>query len=357
MNNISEHIYWQGDGTPMFHPMAMGGYLFENPTLENYKACMELAKELPNGGLAWYYPDTYKVNRMVGKSMYSCIAQAEILSAMCRLEQKGVIGKKDIEPVFESFKDTSKGGINYKDILLEMPLKNNYPEVILNGWLHAILRIIDYYKLYNISDPLLENTLRQLGLLLHQFEYRQHRLSLYSNMSPYFVEITKGVIKNLSILYNDRVIDVKPRYSNNIYDIQWWDKKRIVFGVSFMSEVIIQNDKPFTIVIYSGQYCPTKTIPGQEGHKYTYSSKHLMGKEVIKLEKHILFNGYPTNFIKLGMNYYHTHHVVALDMINKDFPNPVFKYYSDLWKSYMDNRAFVTTDILYQKITKGSCIK
>lgn len=350
MSKVPLSVYWQGDGTPMFHPMHVGRWLFNNPTLANYKAVKKLGKKLPNKGLAWYYPNTYDLARMKGRSMYSCIAQAEILAAFCNLERHGIISKEDIVPVFESFKYESVGGINYRDILLELPLEHNYPEVILNGWLHAIVRLISYYKLYNISDPLLDNTLKQLEARLPDFDYPTHKLSKYSNLSPYQIKVT-GDKNGFSVVYDDRLYKVRAKHSNNIYDIQWWSENLLIVGISAMSAVILRNDSPFSITIRTGEYCDNRAVPLSNGEAIVLHSEE-KEKHEIRIPTDKLFTGYPTNFIKQGVNYYHVHHIVALDIINKYHSSEVFKHYIDLWTSYINDRAFESVEKVKRDINK-----
>ena len=81
VDNIPFYTYYAlNDGAPyVLHPMRMGTYLLRNVTSTRAKEIManivDIAFELPNGGLAWYYPRHYRVNRMLGKNLkYSSIS-------------------------------------------------------------------------------------------------------------------------------------------------------------------------------------------------------------------------------------------------------------------------------------------
>ena len=112
--------------------------------------------ELPNGGLAFYYPNHYPLNRMRGPDLvYSAISQSEILAGFLKLYQQSDTdaSKLVLDRVKQAmFFNHLDGGIDLGVAQLELPLFRSNPEIILNGWLHALLQLNDYAIVMNDSE-------------------------------------------------------------------------------------------------------------------------------------------------------------------------------------------------------------
>ena len=87
--------YWLlGDKhTYIFHPSKYGEYVLSNVETESFRRYLpsltaRTAIGLPNGSLAFYYPNHYPLNRMRGPDlMYSAYGQASVLQAYLRFHQ------------------------------------------------------------------------------------------------------------------------------------------------------------------------------------------------------------------------------------------------------------------------------
>lgn len=357
VDGVPHAKYWQGDGNYLFHPMQAGRWLFQHPTKENYDNLMKIARDTENGGITWCYPDKYKLSRMIGREVTSCISQAEFLSAFCNLYSKGIIGIDEVKKVFLSLKSKE---INYQNYLLELPLVRNYPEVILNGWMHAITRLIDYYKLTNETDDLLEKTLKKLSESLHQFDDENNKISKYSNLSIYKLKITNP--DNPEIYYNGKnIFKLEENYSSSIYDCQLTNNKikfsNATIGIPYEFSPKIFNEKPFSVEFNVGLYHNNITVPYGDGEKIILNSKPSQNRHVIKIENENLFRGYPTPFTKINNeNYYHVYHIVALEEIVKSYPSKydkIFIEYAKKWESYIDDRNFTKKSEVEININKG----
>lgn len=364
-NGIPYSLYWQGDDDYRLHPMKIGRWLFYNNDLDNLNNILKISKLLPNGGLSWYYPNDYKLNRMIGKTFYSCISQSEFLSAFCLLYDNKLIDIGLLNQVFDSFLYDGEGGIFYNDSLLELPLDRNYPEIILNGWLHAITRIIDYYKLTGLQKEFLDKNLKKLSEILYKFDDEEHKLSKYSDMCPYKITILNS--KNTYVLYDNNLkYDLNDKYSDCIYDTQIVniiDNKKIAYvGISSNTKTILINDTEFTIIIDPGVYSLLKSLPINSGNKIEFNSQYDSNKNYhfIDINNDKLFKGYPTNFAKSGFNFYHIQHIICLLIINNDYKSEyshIFDYYIKKWSNYIDHRKFCSLDYGLESVNKGKFYK
>lgn len=357
-DGIPKAKYWQGEDKYIFHPMQAGRWLYNYPTYENYQSLLKISKKSKNGGLLWYYPNEYKLLRMIGREVTSCISQAEFLTAFNKLYDLRIITKEEMMKVFLSF---SSNEINYDDSLLELPLKNNYPEVILNGWQHAVIRIIDFYKNTEIGFQFLQRTLRKMSELLIHFDDEKNKISKYSNLSPYRLKISNysNPIVKYDTHHTFKLID----YVGSIYEccLKKSEKSGIAYiGNPYNCSPTIIDDSPFSIELYSGKYSPIHTTPTQGGKLIRLQSVKSGEKHIISLKDCELFTGYPTPFTKnKNKNYYHVYHVVALGEIIKSFDseyNVIFKEYYDKWKSYIDDRNFAEIGIVEHNLNKARYI-
>lgn len=367
---MDKHLLKMIDGIPyhkydinseyLFHPMRAGRWLFNNASLENYQNFIKISEVGDNNSLLWYYSDKYKLARMLNKRVVSCISQAEFLASFCKLYQMKIIPLAEVKRVFDSFKISE---LIYKDALIELPLPNNHPEIILNGWLHAISRIIDYYKITNEKDDLLERTLFRLSEMLPLFEDSQRKISKYSDLTIYKIKIYNP--QNAKIKYTkDHIFDLgyNPKFS--LYDCSLErDMGKYHFaniGITNDVHHRIINDLPFKVEVHEGKYSPTNTIPVTGGELITVNSSPFGSKHSLLIPTEKLFKGFPTPFSKNGgSNYYHTYHVVALRDIAKSYPteyDKLFNEYADLWESYIDNRNFTSVKKMEKDFVKGKLI-
>ncbi|MEE4210227.1 MAG: D-glucuronyl C5-epimerase family protein, partial [Parvularcula sp.] len=183
----------------VIHPMAWGRFLLRNSKAES---CAELvaaatntASVLPNGGLAWYYPRYYDVSRMRGDQLkYSSISQGTILSGLMAMAQDcpqvtEAIARSAYKAMEWPFEN---GGINLADrAVLEMPSFAGPPEIILNGWIDAILHMRDYAAVTEDDDAwsFFERNIAFLVEVLPNFDAREVSISRYSDASPYRVKV------------------------------------------------------------------------------------------------------------------------------------------------------------------------
>ena len=358
-NGIPYHKY-DASSEYLFHPMRAGRWLYNNASVENYQNFMKISEIGDNDSILWYYSDKYKLARMLNKKVTSCISQAEFLSAFCKLYKKRLIPLKEVERVFNSFKISE---LIYKDALIELPLPYNHPEIILNGWLHAISRIIDYYKITKQNDDLLEKTIFRLSQMIHIFDDPERKLSKYSDLTVYKLKIFN--VNNAKIKYTkDHIFDLTYNPKFSLYDCSLErDMGKYHFaniGITNNVHHRIINDEPFKIEITEGKYLPSNTIPTTGGNLITVNSTPFGSKHSLIIPTEKLIKGYPTPFSKNGgTNYYHTYHVVALKDIVKSYPtehNKLFSEYADLWESYIDNRNFTSIETMTKDFVKGKLI-
>jgi hypothetical protein len=92
VNGVPFARYWQLEDPNqyVFHPMVWGRYVFNNADNPDFRKNLpsiseQIGVSLPNGGLTFYYPNHYPLNRMRGPEIiYSAISQSEILATSSR---------------------------------------------------------------------------------------------------------------------------------------------------------------------------------------------------------------------------------------------------------------------------------
>ena len=149
--------YWQLEDPNhfVFHPMVFGRFVFNQADKPDSgtdlaRLTAKVGTALPdNGGTAFYYPNHYPLNRLSGPALvYSAISQSEILAGY--LHHERVHPEEATEALTEAVKRAllypyAKGGTQLEQVaFLELPLFRSNPEIILNGWLHALLHLNDY---------------------------------------------------------------------------------------------------------------------------------------------------------------------------------------------------------------------
>jgi len=371
INGVPFFPYWQKkEKQYAFHPMAYGGFLSRlsctEPIDRYLDAAEQMAYKLPNGGLLWYYPDNYNLNRFLGPDISpSAIGQGQILGAIVDLDRRC---DRDLYNLARSaFLGLAfpyyDGGVNLKDkFLLELPLFRSAPEVILNGWLHALLYLRQYADYYNDSQArkLFLASVATLAQDLPSFHDAKTGLSLYSDLCPYRVRIRhpNGPLKKLFVFYKAReagldnlVFELKPIMNDrSSYD------NRVIKSTKSFTDVwiscsqrydtyLVAEGAPFTAEFTTGTYDPKRATPAAGGEHIELQSHKAGDYEVVHITsvRQKLFCGYPTNFSKyVGKNYYHVYHVVALACLlaSADLPQDVrdaLSFWMHKWMKTIEN--------------------
>ncbi|MFC2078044.1 hypothetical protein ACFLTM_04475 [Candidatus Bipolaricaulota bacterium] len=359
--------------------MALGTFLLQlrcDEDTEYYlDAALSTAHELPNGGVLWYYPDNYRLNRFLGPDLSpSAISQGRILGGLSRLDADCVIDLSEVtERVFLGLAfDYYNGGVCLEgSALLEIPLFRSAPEIILNGWLHALLHLHNYAKFY--ADPnaldLVQANLRFLSKILPTFHDEKTELSLYSDLSPYKVRVQheSGTPPHFAVFYAART----PELSDLRFDLAFISHdsvspydNQIVRQSSSSTDVWIScsqqydtylvSDQPITASMATGVYSPLRTMPGTGGQEILFASAPIGETHVIHVTsaREKLFAGSPTPFTKKGENYYHTQHIVALACILATFDlepdvRETFQARMERWIETIESYAAGCEDLVF----------
>ena len=293
--------------------------------------------ELPNKGLAFFYPNLYPLSRMNGNTVtYSTISQGAILSGYMKYDKEIASQKSHqlVDRVKKSFfMPYEGGGVDLGIAQLEIPLFHSNPEVILNGWLDALLRMNDYAITYG-NEEVANYIHRNLKFFAdnHKAWYDTERnISRYSDTSPQSATILSDNIKaNFVVVYKSKIKEMKhyliplkddpenqiSSYENKIIsrNIKTNEIKMTLSCSGFFDSVLV-SDSPFTMKIRSGGYSPTSSSPTNDGEWYFLTSQPILEQNLHKivLPKEKLICGYPTNFSKANnKNFYHMQHIVAL---------------------------------------------
>lgn len=340
--------YWQLDNPNhyVFHPMVFGRYIFNNATdVEFYNSIGELTErvsvKLPNGGTAPYYPNLYPLNRMRGPDlMYSAISQSEILAGYMRLDlmantdfSSQLVNQAKLAMLFPY----EEGGIDLGIAQLELPMFRSNPEIILNGWLHALLHLNDYALQYD-DEEIAEYVKENLNFFADNAEVwydSERHISRYSDTSPHriTVALSEGSAEPL-LVYKARdtrlknyifspVNDPENEYSTFDFRIIARDGNLLTMGIacSGLFDTFLVSDRPFTTKVKDGGYSPLRASPDGSGEWQSLKSEargslHLT--EISLGSDQELICGYPTNFSKEnGKNFYHMQHIVALQYLSR----------------------------------------
>ncbi len=328
----------------VIHPMALGRFLLRNAEGKNAKqtvdAVMDIAYELPNGGLAWYYPRHYQVARMLGPHLkYSSISQGTIIAGLTGMAEAGVAEPELAEKAFQAMRfPFEDGGISLADkAVIEMPLFFGPPEIILNGWIDAILHIRDYGEISGNEEAIefFKTNVEFLADILANFDARDATISRYSDLSPYRVKVrlaSPDDVENLQVLYRPMVaglpavkVPLEPPLDAkdfSAYDSQILRQNgREVFvwlACSQMYEtVLISQSTEMRVEFATGEYNRRATTPGFGGEQISKDSVEDGDYRTVTISKDDgLICGFPTNFSKGGThNYYHAYHVVGLLLV------------------------------------------
>ena len=356
INNIPFHRYWQLDREDAFafHPSALGGLLFalnrsDDPRLQDvYEGAMATAATLPNGGAAWYFPKVYPLNRMIGPTLsYSALTQGRILSAAIAMSEKHPSQYDDF------LKKTAKameypyreGGVLWNDnIFLEYPVHFAPPEVILNGWIDALLAYGDYARVAGDDDSRvrLEASLQAMADMLPLFDDEERQLSLYSDAAPLTVNIEKTRSRQKFDLLFDPLNASHPAYTTRLGELKPATPENPRWKSPYDTQILSENDEqivafmncnqkyettlvsaaPFQVRFNTGVYSENSATPLAGGEEIFLESSNVDGRHTIHFERHRekMFCGYPTNFAKAGgENVYHIYHIVGLMFLARHY--------------------------------------
>ncbi|WP_336071425.1 hypothetical protein [Nitratireductor rhodophyticola] len=392
--------YWQLEDAQkyVFHPMVFGRYVFNSAVDKDFHKNWEeivskVGVELPNGGLAFYYPNHYPLNRMRGPDLiYSAISQSEILAGFIRLHQE--LNSEKTAEVLSKVRDAlffphEQGGVDLGVAQLELPLFRSNPEIILNGWLHSLLHLNDYATLMD-DMQVASYVERNLEFFVdnHDAWYDQARfITRYSDTSPHrlivtpekpgqeFTALFKAKDARLRSYEIQPVLDFENRYSG--YDVRInavnADNGKITMSLTCSSlfDTYLTSDDPFSVLIRDGGYSPFRASPDASGNWQKIESSNVGGREVahISLKDKELICGYPTNFSKAnGRNFYHMQHIIALrylaeasayenDELNSRISEIAISWYANNDKFQGKGLKFEDPQAVLDSINRGKTLK
>ena len=285
-------------GVLHFHPNRIGGYMTASkltPRLAvTARNLLKYAAELPNGGLALYYPRAIDTARLqVNEPIYSGIAQGQILAGFTRLirDQVPQKGPQSWHEVAERIALSlmfpfEQGGVCTDGrVILEAPNFRACPETILNGWIDALIRFYDYLQFVpnRTYQEFYDRNIAALCELLPDFDDGNAQLSLYSNLCPYTFRLHFRRARGNAPPPNVRIeyVPVKrgyagyvipelwnpgPELRNCIYENKIENSRAATMDVSLsvcsLYDIVITVDADCTHLSYDpGTYNETSTVP------------------------------------------------------------------------------------------------
>ena len=326
------------------HPMALGRFLLRNASGGSadkvLSGALGVAHHLPNGGLAWYYPRHYRVARMLGKNLkYSSISQGTIIAGLTAMAHAGTadpaIASKAFEAMLWPFE---LGGVNLANLaVLEMPSFAGPPEIILNGWIDALLHIRDHGEISRNQNALdfFKSNVSFLSKILPNFDAREARISRYSDVSPYRAKVRLAAPEDfagLQLLYRPKIdglpaIRVPLESPSDAAEVSIYDNRiirqngrdaQVWLSCSQLYEtVLVSQSSEMTVAIGAGKIDRKATTPGSQGNQLSFESRQDGNYRVVEIAADDgLICGYPTNFSKPGgRNSYHAYHIVGLMLV------------------------------------------
>lgn len=347
-NSIPYYPYYAlKDGSShVLHPMALGRFLLRNAqgtkAREIAEAAVTVAHVLPNDGLAWYYPKHYRVARMLGDELkFSSISQGTIIAGLVGIAK----ANKDIDinlarrAYLAMEWPFEKGGINLAGrAVLEMPSFSGPPEIILNGWIDALLHIRDYAEAADDGDAMqfFRQNVSFLTEILPNFDAPEANISRYSDVSPYRVKVLLADAKDvesLRVLYRPKHPALEPIlvplkktrdpenfsvYENQILRENGREATVWLSCSQLYETVILANSRSMTVNLSKGSIKRRQSTPGFGGDAVSRIGEPVEGNlQSVSLSSNDgLICGYPTNFSKGGTkNYYHVYHTVGLMLL------------------------------------------
>jgi hypothetical protein len=370
--------YSKYGGVLQFHPNRIGGHLAVAKLAPRLAVAarnlLDYAVELPNGGLAIYYPKSIDTARLqVNEPIYSAIAQGQLLAGFTRLirdqvPQKGARSWHEIaERIALSLMfPFEQGGVCIDGkIMLEAANFRACPETILNGWIDALIRFHDYLELVpnRTLREFLDRNIAALCEMLPDFDSKEAQLSLYSNLCPY---VFRAHLRRWRVPSPPRVrveyVPVRSGHAGYVIPELWspgpelrnciYENKigRVASGSMDLTlsacslyDIVVTIDADCARLSYDpGTYNETSTVP-----RRTLQTRALApalafdGKSttfVVRTAEDHLMAGCPTNFHKKGENFYHSFHVTALYEVALAANDPeqrrLIASYANRWLDY-----------------------
>jgi len=333
----------------IIHPGTVGRRLFElsgdeDAARDYLEAVKDIAVTLPNGGLAYYYPRQVKISRLLGPDLaYSGMTAGDVLAgyvAVLRKHREASRWCNAREAYLALAFPWEQGGVNLGNrALLELPLFRSAPEVVLNGWLHALLFMGDYVQESSDGEAhdFMQNNLQFLSRTLSHYDDGACRLSRYSDCSPYRVSLAWDAKKepDFHVFYKSRLDDLdnvvvrlefldNPDGAPSLYDNQLIAPMRrpgfvtaTITASQKYDTVLVSKSGPFSVTLDPGRHDWMATTPKPTGKRIKTESTESDGDELhtvnLSSAQLGLMGGCATSFTKFKrQNYYHMQHVVAL---------------------------------------------
>lgn len=231
-----------------------------------------------------------------------------------------------------------KGGTNLAGrTLLEMPSFYGPPEIILNGWIDALIHTRDYAELNDDAEALqlFKANVAFLVRIIGNFDARDAGLSRYSDVSPYRVKVrvaSADDIRGLQLLYRPRIdglpaIRVPLELTKDPDNFSMYDNQIVrqngreawvwLSCSQLYTTTLVSASSSLSIEVQTGQIKRRKTTPGSGGKVLKFEAQDSGPLRSVTLSSDDgLICGYPTNFLKNGkINFYHVYHVVGLLLV------------------------------------------
>jgi hypothetical protein len=208
--------------------------------------------------------------------------------------------------------------VNLRNIaLLELPMYRSNPEIILNGWLHALLHINDWsiVKEDTSASDFIEDNLR---FFVQNFQYwydSNRNISRYSDTSPMrFVFVGDNEEQQVRIFYRDKtgelpdyifapVEDLDGQY--NAYDVRRLHRngrlQTLGATCSGLFDTVLSSNQPFSIRYKAHGYDTKRATPSVQGQWLEVEAKKAAPSMFVAefgSDTKGLICGYPTNFTK-----------------------------------------------------------
>ena len=362
-----------------FHPGRIAGYLttqsIDPDLLALARRVLQLCVELPNGGLALYYPETINAARLqCNDYIYSGIAQGQLLAAFTRLMKAPEAGdpgewREAARRIALSMQfPFEKGGVCLDgNAILEVPNFRSCPEIVLNGWTDALIRLHDYLETTPDRDfiEFYERNLAALVQLLPSFDAPDAQLSRYSNLCPYVFRAHVNASRSSRVLPRV-IVEYSPHLSGwNAYRIDplrsgeglrpcAYDNRiernarssiDLRLSASGLHDLHIHVEAESSHLSFDpGTFDMATTLPAPTRRLQVLAPASRSGNFTtfaVRPAELGLLSGCPTNFMKNGReNYYHVYHVVALYLLaltTRDFSQR--KALTDMaqhWENYVE---------------------
>lgn len=383
--------YLYNDDSFAFHPMRLGVFIKDQASDSQISNILSIASRAANEGLVWFYPALYKNSRMQGPYWrYSCISQGTILAGFTK---RALNTDGDFSIARKVFKgmtlDYFEGGVNLENrALLEMPSYLGAPEIILNGWLDALIHVRDYAEASGDAEAkeLLSRNLQFLAESLDHFDVPEEKISRYSDLCPYRIALRTAnagtpeyYVEYRPLHEGFRTMRYKLRELTqetlSIYDNQITGRNgsilKATISASALYDTVILSSVPFEVTLTTGTMDLVASTPSATGRVIKVQSiltDKGLHEAILDKNSEYLIRGYPTNFSKgNGVNFYHSYHVIALMPVAHSIPMPEstrnkILSFAKKWKQYIvekklpDLYSFNDLEGIFNLIVKNRAI-